>query len=240
MHRLLSLLLICSLLSLSLTGCIQFQDRPLKADETAFRIESRNLSSEGLREFIESETGQKTDWPSKSWDVDRLTLAALYYHFDLALAHAQAGTADAATITAAQRPNPSITILPTWVSNAAEGTIPWIVVSAISIPIETAGKRQFRMDKAEHLAEAARLKISDAAWLARGRVCLAMPEAYAAQESERLLQRQLTIQQAMTERLEQQLSAGEIMRHEVIRSHLALNQQQLNVSAARKRVMEVG
>ena len=155
MHRLLSLLLICSLLSLSLTGCIQFQDRPLKADETAFRIESRNLSSEGLREFIESETGQKTDWPSKSWDVDRLTLAALYYHFDLALAHAQAGTADAATITAAQRPNPSITILPTWVSNAAEGTIPWIVVSAISIPIETAGKRQFRMDKAEHLADAA-------------------------------------------------------------------------------------
>lgn len=230
--------MICALLSMSLIGCIQFQDRPLKADESAFRIEARTLSSEGMGEFIESATGRETEWPSQSWDVDRLTLAALYYHFDLALAHAQAGTADAATIMATQRPNPSITFLPTWVSNAVAGIHPWIVAGAISIPIEIAGKRQYRIDKSEYLADAARLRISDAAWLARGRVRLAMLEAYAAQESERLIQQQLTIQQAMTQRLEQQLSVGEIGRLEVVRSHLALHQLQLTLSTGRKRVME--
>ncbi len=146
----------------------------------------------------------------------------MYYHFDLALARAQAATADAATITAAQRPNPSITILPTWISNVVAGTVPWIMDSAISIPTETGGKRQFRMDKVEPLADAARLRISDAAWLVRGRMRLAMLEAYAAQEAERLLQQQFTIQQAMTERLEQQRLVGEIAWPDVVRSHLAV------------------
>ncbi|MDH4193695.1 MAG: hypothetical protein OEV70_06075 [Nitrospirota bacterium] len=89
-------------------------------------------------------------------------------------------------------------------------------------PSKTVGKGQFRMDKAEHLADAAHLRISDAAWLARGRVRLAMLEAYAAQESERLLQQQLTIQQVMTERLEQQRLVGEIAWTNVVRSHLAV------------------
>ncbi len=230
--------MICGLLNMSLIGCIQFQDRPLKADDSAFRIETRTLSSEGFRKFIEGVTGQEPDWPSPSWDVDRLTLAALDYHPDLALARAQAGSANTATMTAAQRPNPSIALLPTWVSNAAAAINPWIVVSAINIPIEALGKCQFPIDKGEHLADVANWRISDAAWVARGRASLAMLEAYAAQESERLLQRQLTIQQAMTERLEQQLAGGEITRIDVIRSHFALNQQHLNVSGARKRVVE--
>lgn len=238
MRRLFSPLMICSLLSLPLTGCIQFQNRPLSAAESGSRIELRTLSSEGLREFFESATGRETRWPSQSRNVDQLTPAAMSYHPDLALARPQADSADAATITAVQRPNPSITILPTWVNNTTAGINPWIVVSAINIPVEVAGKRQSRMDKVEHLAEAARLRILDAAWLARGRRRLAMLEAYAALESERLLQRQLTIRQTMTERLEQHRSVRETARSEVVRSHLALNLQQLNVSAARKKVAE--
>ena len=193
MPRILSLLIICSLLSLSLIGCIQFQDRPLDPADSAFQIETRTLSSEGLREFIENTTGRETSWPFQARDVDQLTLAAMYYHPDMALARAQAGNADAATTTAAQRPNPSSMLLPTWVSNVAAGINPWILVSAINIPIEVAGKRQFRIEKAEHLADAAYLRISEAAWLARARLWLAMLEAWAAKEFERLIQQQLTI-----------------------------------------------
>jgi len=49
-----------------------------------------------------------------------------------------------------------------------------------------------------------------------------MLEAYAAQEAERLLQQQVTIQQAMTERLEQQRLVGEIAWPDVVPSHLAM------------------
>jgi len=227
-----------TLLSLSLTGCAHFEDHPLNPADSATRIEARTLSSAGLRDFINSVLTNKTGWPPKTWDIDRLTLAAIYYHPDLALARAQAETMDAAITTAGQRPNPSITVTPTWVRNLAAAAVPWIVASSISIPIETAGKRDFRIAKAEHLTDAARLRVADTAWLIRGRLRLAMLEVYAAQEAERLLQQQLTIQQAMTERLEQQLTIGEMTRPEVIRSHLALNQLQLNLSAARKRNAE--
>lgn len=238
MLRLFSFLVAFSCFSQLLIGCAQFQDRPLKSDDSVVRLESRTLTNTGLREFILAALGQDTVWPINSWDIDRLTLAAIYYHPDLAVARAQADSADAATITAAQRPNPSITLSPTWIRNVATAAIPWIAASSISIPIETAGKRDFRIDKTTHLTDAARLRITDAAWLARGRLRLAMLEVFAAQEADRLVQKQLSIQQAMTTRLEQQLSAGEMSRLEVMRSHLALNQLQLNVSAARKRVAE--
>ena len=225
-------------LNLLLSGCTRFQDHPINPANSAVRIEARSLSDPTLQKFIEGVVGHDTAWLFKSWDIDRLTLAAIYYHSDLALARAQAETADAATMTAAQRPNPTITVTPTWIRNLATTAIPWIAASAINIPIESAGKRGYRMDKSKHLTDAARLRIADAAWLVRARLRLAMLEVYAAQEAERLLQQQLTLQKAMTERLGQQQSAGEITRLEVIRSHLLLNQLQLNVSTAQKRVAE--
>lgn len=232
------LLILITFLSLVLNGCARFQDQPLNPADSASRIEARTLSSAGLRDFIDGVLVNKAGQPPKAWDIDRLTLAAIYYHPDLALASAQAETADASTITAGQRPNPSITVTPTWVRNLATAAVPWIAASSISIPIETAGKRDFRIAKAEHLTDAARLRVADTAWSIRGRLRLAMLEVYAAREAERLLQQQLTIQQGMTERLEQQLIIGEITRPEVIRTHLALNQLKLNASAAQKRNAE--
>ncbi|MGR9014788.1 MAG: TolC family protein, partial [Gammaproteobacteria bacterium] len=183
MQRLLFIPTLFTLLSLMLNGCAEFQDRPLNAADSATRIEARSLSSAGLRDFIDSAVANKTGQSPKTWDLDRLTLAAIYYHPDLALARSQAQTIDATTITAAQRPNPNMNISPTWVSNLAATAAPWIIAGYISIPIETAGKRGFRMAKTGHLSDAARLRVADAAWRVRGRLRLAMLEAYAAQEA---------------------------------------------------------
>jgi len=227
-----------TLLSFTLSGCARFRDHPLNPADSAIRIETRSLSSAGLQDFIHSILVNKTGRAAKAWDMDRLTLAAIYYHPDLALARAQAETIAAATTTAAQRPNPSVNVSPTWISNLVTTVAPWIIASYVSIPIETAGKRDFRIAKAEHLTGAARLRMVDAAWLVRGRLRLAMLEMFAAQEAERLLQQQLKMQQTITERLEQQLAIGEISRPEVTRSHLALNQLILNATAAQKRSAE--
>jgi outer membrane protein TolC len=236
---LLSLPILILALSLSLAGCAEFQDHPLDPAASAARIEARSLADAGLRRFMESLLGPLAEWPPKAWDLDRLTLVAIHHHPDLAVARAQADMADAAAITAAQRPNPFITLTPTWISNlATAAAAPWIATTAISIPIETAGKRGYRMDRAAQLTDTARLRVVDMAWQARARLRLALLEVYAAQEAERLSQNQLGIQEAMSQRLEQQLAAGEIARPEVIRSHIALNQLRLNISAARKRSAE--
>jgi len=137
-----------TLFTLALTGCARFEDHPLHPADSATHLEARTLSNTGLRKFIDSVVANKTGRQPKAWDIDRLTLAALYYHPDLALARAQAETMDAATATAAQRPNPSVNVSPTWISNLATAAAPWIAASYISIPIETAGKRDFRIAKA--------------------------------------------------------------------------------------------
>jgi outer membrane protein TolC len=225
--------LIITLLPLFISGCAEFQDQPLKPVESVARIEARSLSNPQLRQFIQSVLGDK-----KSWDIDSLTLAAIYYHPDVALAQALADSAEAAITTAGQRPNPSFTISPTWISNIVTVAAPWIIASSLSVPIETAGKRDFRVAKAEYMTEAARLRVADAVWLVRGRLRLALLEFYAAREAERLSQQQLHIEQTINQRLEQQLAIGEISRVELTRSHLALNQLQLNVATAQKRLAE--
>ena len=232
MQYLLSLTL--SILLLLISACTHFENRPLNPIESVKEVEARSLSNEGLQHFIEGVAGHK----NKSWDMDSLTLAAIYYHPDLALARALAGNADAAITTAGQRPNPSLTISPTWISNLATAAAPWIIASSLSIPIETAGKRELRVSKTEHMTEAARLRVADAAWIARGRLRLALLEVYAAEQAEHLLQQQLNIEQSINQRLTQQLDIGEISRVEVARGQLALNQLQLNVAAAQKRVAE--
>ncbi len=202
------------------------------------RLDTRTLTNQRLGEFIEGVLGQKIEWPCYAWNVDTLSLAAIFYHPDMALASAQADSAEAANITAAQRPNPTINPSTSYLTHIATAAMPWYALSNLNLPIETAGKRDFRMDKARHLAEAARLRVKDAAWQVRGRVRQAWLEVYAAQEAERLLRRQFGIQESLTARLEQLASAGEITRLEAIRSRLALNPLQLNLDGARKRCLE--
>ena len=226
------------LIMLNLAACAEFQDHPLNAADSALSIEKRSLTKSELKQFIESILEQEVAWPLLSWDLDRLSLAAFYYHPDMALARALAETAQTANITAAQRPNPTLNATPSYLTHLATAVAPWYAVSSLNIPIETAGKREFHRDKALQLSEAARMRISDAAWTVRGRLRAAWLEMFAARESERLLQQQLGLQQAITTHLTEQQSVGEITRQELIRSQLILNQIQLNQQAAQKRSAE--
>ena len=221
-----------------LTGCAQFHERPLNPVDSVMRLEARTLDSAGLRHFIHTVGRPINAWSLAAWDLDKLTLAAMYYHPDLAIARAQAEITDAATITAAQHPNPNITLSPTWISNLATTAVPWIAASSLSIPIETAGKRGFRINKSDHLTEAAHLRIADTVWLVRGRLRLAMLDVYAAQETVRLLQQQVGIEQTINQHLQQQQAAGEIAYPDVLSAQLALNQAQLNLTAAQKKRVE--
>jgi len=230
--------LFLSLLNLLLAGCAQFQAHELAPEHSAAQLQQRSLASPELSNFIRSVTAEKSLNADQAWNLDRLTLAAIFYHPDLAVARAQAQWAAAGIKTAGQRPNPYMTISPTWVRNLATAAVPWIVASSISIPIETAGKRDDRIAKANQLAGAARLRIADAVWLVRGRLRAAWLETFVAEQAARFAKQQLAVQQAINQHLEQQLVVGEIGPLEISRSHLALNQAKLNTDAVQKRAAE--
>ena len=232
-------LLLVMLWVLLMTACAEFKPRSLNSVDLATQLETRSLQSDDFNQFVAEISKQQSnnEYTSKVWNLDRLTLAAIYYHPDIRLARAQLANAEAVAITAGQRPNPSFAITPAWISNLA-GTPPWIVVSALSIPIETAGKRGYRIDRSDYLIDAARLRITDAIWQVRTRLRLAMLDVCFAQEGLRLLQHQRGFQEAINHHLQQQQRAGEIAYADRLTAEQALQQIQLNVTLAQKKLNE--
>src|SRR5215472_10521794 len=155
------------LAGLLLTGCARFEPQPLHPDQSAAQLEQRTLQDPGLKDFLEQTLGrQLSPWPQPAWSFDQLTQAALYFHPSLEVARAQWRAARGGEVTAAQRPNPTLTLLPGYNSSMLSPS-PWLPLGYVDIPIETAGKRSHRRAQAAHLAEAARLNLASTAWQVR-------------------------------------------------------------------------
>jgi len=211
-----------------LAACAQFEEKPLSAEATGAAFSERSLSDPGLVCFLKQEGAS-----SGSWTLDRLALAAAYFHGDVALAIAEADEVSAAITTARQRPNPVFTFAPQWVSSPVAFT-PWFFAPSIALPIETAHKRGYRIEQAEALADAARWRISARAWAARSRVRAAMLEWYGAKENTRLLQREESLNQEVIAKLEAQMEAGDISPPEISQARLMLNRTRLSLQDARR------
>ena len=221
-------------------GCAVYKPRPLEPTRTAAAFESRTLDNPELKKFLEKNLHRKVmPWPPESWDLHLLTLTAFYYHPDLDTARAVWGVAEAGKITAGQRPNPSFRFAPEHHSDTAGGTLsPWTLGFNLDIPIETAGKRGYRIARAEKLSDAARLSIAGVAWRVRSRLESRFFDLYAATEIEPLLQREVTVRSEIVTLLEKRLSAGGASLPDVTRARLALERTRLLLMGARKHLAE--
>src|SRR5258708_36866042 len=100
---------------LSLAGCAaqRYQAVPIVASATASRFESRNLADSGLRLFVEQNLARSVSpWPPATWDLQTLSLAALYFNPALDSARARIAGTEAAIRTAGGRPTPPAKISP--------------------------------------------------------------------------------------------------------------------------------
>ncbi|WP_162605151.1 TolC family protein [Geomonas oryzae] len=233
-------LIVLCLITALFAGCAVYAPKHLDTARTAAAFESRTLDAPGLRNFLEKNLRHEiTPWPPTSWDLPTLTLTAFYYHPDLDTARASWGVAEAGKITAGQRPDPSIGFTPQHHSDTAGGTLsPWSLGFNLDIPIETAGKRGYRILQAEKRSDAARLHIADAAWRVRSRLESSLCDLYAEMEAEPLLQRQEAAQAEVVSLLEARLAAGEASLPDVTRSRLALERIRLLKMEARKRLAQ--
>src|SRR5258708_15708847 len=98
-----------------LAGCAvqRYRPAPIVASATASRFESRSLADPGLQSFEEQNLGRPVSpWPPKTWDLQTLSLAALYFNPTLESARARVAGTEAALVTAGARPNPSLCVSP--------------------------------------------------------------------------------------------------------------------------------
>src|SRR5262249_15182735 len=144
-------------------------------------------------------------WPPKEWDLQTLSLAALYYNPSLDLVRARLASAKGAVVTAGARPNPTFDFTPGVPS-------PYLLTQDFLFAIETAGKRSLRVQIASNLNDAARFDLADSAWTVFMGVRLALLNYLVASQNLDLLRSEQKSREDQVAILEQVLSAGEISR----------------------------
>jgi outer membrane protein TolC len=228
-----------------LTGCARFHPQPLAPVQNAERLESRSLTNEALRAFVATNSHRELPiWPLESWDFDLLTWAAFFYHPSLEVVRAQWAVAQGGEITAAQRPNPSLTVTPGYNTTTSMPS-PWLPLTFLDIPIETAGKRRFRKAIAAQLSEAARLNIANVAWQVRSDLRAGLIELLSSEQHQILFEQQVNLQSNIVDLLQGQVAVGAIARSETvpfriafIKARLDLVDSQRLAAEARARVAE--
>ena len=213
-------------------GCAHYEPKPVSLSDSAASLDRRSLTNSDLQRFVATHLTNQAS-PITNWNIDSLTLAAVFYQPGLQLARAQSQTAAAGKINASARPNPTLSLSPGYDFSAVAPANPWIPGATIDLPIETAGKRGKRQLEAQQLAIAAQLSVVSTAWQVRSNVHAAVIELWSAREREKLLTNQVTHETALLGLLEQRLSAGAIAASELLPVQVSQVRMQSDLAVAR-------
>lgn len=219
----------------AIQSCARYQPEALSPEVSYAALDSRSLDDPRLQRLIDDLLPGRA--ASAPWDLSSLTLAALYYHPTIAVARAKLATAEARVTTAAQLPNPTLNLTPTYHLTVTHPS-PWTVGGTVDILLETFGRRRHRTQEAMDLAEAAKQDLAGVAWDVRGRVRSALQALWAAETRQGLLERRLGLQEQLVGLLERRFAAGQAAALDVTRERLILNQARLAQDAARRQIAE--
>jgi outer membrane protein TolC len=172
------------------------------------------------------------------WSFEELFLASLYFHPALEIARAQWQVAIGGLQTAAQRPNPVLTVAPGYDVSATGAVNPWIPSVSFDLPLETAGKRAYRRSQAQHLSDAARLAIISTAWHVRSALRSSLVEFAVAKERSLILKTQRSVEARIIQAMEQEVKAGALSSSELTLTRIALTQIELELAGAEQQLAE--
>src|SRR5262245_6155643 len=104
MRRVASARVYCALGMMLLSGCVKYRPGGIDPPRLEAQYRQRSLDDPGLRAFVQANAGAKEiSWPPRVLDSQELTLVALYYNPEIAVARAELAAANAAVITAGAR-----------------------------------------------------------------------------------------------------------------------------------------
>ena len=136
-------------------------------------------------------------------------------------------------MTAGSRPNPTAGFTPQYHANPG-GLAPWTLSFFLDIPVETAGKRGYRIARASHLSEAARMQIANTAWQVRSRLRGDMLSLYGLIQKKQILQEELNLQREIVRIFRKRFATGEDSQYALTRSVISMEKTALSLSRIRK------
>jgi len=223
-----------SLLCLGITAC-GFQEYIAKPIDTAAlgqKIAARRADNEQFHQYLVNNGYPAARLPIQQWSLDDLIHCALFFNPSLDIARAQWRSAEAAKLTAAEMRLPTIGGQYAKSNNASEEISPHAYGLSIEIPIETANKRNIRIESAQHLSEAAKLRIAQAAWQLRNDVAKTFNEYQANRQQIKLLSKEQSYRQDVVAIYQKRIDLGESSSIELSKAKLQL--QTLNTELESK------
>ena len=224
-----AVLLFCSFL---LTGCVRYHAKPLNPVQYQADFLNRMLQDPGLAAFATAHGKPADGWPPTSLTLSDANLIAAYYNPDLAVARAQLESAKAAVITAGGRPNPELA------GAAGYETVsghPVAIHFELSLPIETAGKRHYRILAAQKQLGVAGIELEEAEWNAYAKARDAWFEDASAQQSAVTYFAEAAERAREASLLEQRLEVGEVSQPVVSQARIAASEAALACATAEGR-----
>jgi cobalt-zinc-cadmium efflux system outer membrane protein len=213
-------------LILNLASC-GFQDyiaKPINTAAISEKIASRRIDDQRFHEYLIANGYQAEQLPIQQWSGDDLVLFALFYNPSLDVARAQWRSAEAAKLTAGERRLPNLNTKFGKSNNANEEISPYTYTLSIDLPIETANKRNIRIENAAHLSEAAKLRIAQSAWQLRFEVAKTFYEYQYNQQLVQLLTQEQAYRQQISAIFQKRISVGESASTELSRANLILQE----------------
>ncbi len=154
------------------TGCAheKYLAKPLYPANSSAKLLNKNATNDAFNAYLIKQGYVEKDLPFATWGLNEQTLCALYHHTKLDVAKAQLALAIAATNTANYKQNPVLNGRAAHSNLANDDKNPWAFGLEVEIAIETANKREIRVEEAQHLAEAARIDVAEVAWQLRSQI----------------------------------------------------------------------
>lgn len=220
------------LLALPLASCATYRARPIHPEASARALAARSLGDPRLLRFLAIE--EHRAGPPR-WNLETLTLAALYERPDMPLATAKLGEARAQEITAAELPNPTLSLRPTYDTTTAFPS-PWKVGPIVGFLIRAYGVRPALIARAQAQARAAREAIEATAWQVRARVRAALLALWSARRAAELASRALAVAGRYQDAVAQRYRAGMVSAATLTAATLGEQQAQLAAAGSARRL----
>ena len=127
-------------------GCVHYHAAPLDSRRSADEFAARRLDDAQLRDRLARLMPEAVKaWPPPEWDRGPLLAVALTHNPQLAVAKAQVAAVQSHEISAAQAPNPDLTLQSEYARHDAH---PWLYGIALNWLLRSSERRRLEIDMA--------------------------------------------------------------------------------------------
>jgi outer membrane protein, heavy metal efflux system len=216
-----------------LAACTHYQAAPIAPERSTDEFAARRLTAIPLRDELMRLMPQTiTTWPPREWDRAELLAVALTQNPQLAVARAQVKAAQAHEITAAQPPNPDLTLQSEYARNDAH---PWLYGIDLNWLLRSPQRRRLDREIAALDTGNAQLQLMEQAWAVRNALAAALSEWESGRRRLLLLQRLAAAEDRLVALEKQRVDAGEDAPSELLpaeQARIQVEQEQADLRVA--------